>query len=117
MESLQEALADQPIHVRALTRNNFFSLKIEIEIEKKKKPDSFLLNANFAKPEKEKIIYSICSESKGTCARNIHDYLNKHGCLNFHVNFRSRYLSLNISFTNIVSVLLIFLAEKLKKSY
>lgn len=52
VESLKEALADQPIHVRALTRNNFFSLKIEIETEKK--DDSFLLYANFAKPEKEK---------------------------------------------------------------
>lgn len=52
MESLKEELADQPIHVRALTRNNFFSLKIEIETEKK--DDSFLLYANFAKPEKEK---------------------------------------------------------------
>lgn len=51
-DSLNEALADQPIQVRALTRNNFFSLKIEIETEKKQ--DSFLLYANFAKPEKEK---------------------------------------------------------------
>jgi len=52
VESLKEELADQPIHVRALTRNNFFSLKIEIETEKK--DESFLLYANFAKPEKEK---------------------------------------------------------------
>lgn len=52
VESLREALADQPIHVRALTRNNFFSLKIEIETEKT--DDSFLLYANFTKPEKEK---------------------------------------------------------------
>lgn len=52
VDSLKEALADQPIHVRALTRNNFFSLKIEIEIEKR--DESFLLYANFAKPEKEK---------------------------------------------------------------
>lgn len=52
LDYLKEALADQPIHVRALTRNNFFSLKIEIEIEKKH--DSFLLYANFAKPVKEK---------------------------------------------------------------
>lgn len=52
LESLEETLADQPMQVRALTRNNFFSLKIEIEIEKKQ--DSFLLYANFAKPEKEK---------------------------------------------------------------
>lgn len=52
VESLDEELADQPIQVRALTRNNFFSLKIEIETEKK--DESFLLYANFAKPEKEK---------------------------------------------------------------
>ncbi len=52
VESLKEELVDQPIHVRALTRNNFFSLKIEIETEKK--DDSFLLYANFVKPEKEK---------------------------------------------------------------
>lgn len=52
VESLKEELADQPIHVRALTRNNFFSLKIEIETEKK--DESFLLYAKFAKPEKEK---------------------------------------------------------------
>ncbi|MEO4054482.1 BREX-1 system phosphatase PglZ type A [Solibacillus sp. CAU 1738] len=52
VESLKEELADQPIQVRALTRNNFFSLKIEIETEKK--DESFLLYAKFAKPEKEK---------------------------------------------------------------
>lgn len=52
VDGLTDALADQPIHVRALTRNNFFSLKIEIEVEKR--DDSFLLYANFAKPEKEK---------------------------------------------------------------
>lgn len=52
VESLKEELADQPIHVRALTSNNFFSLKIEIETEKK--DESFLLYAKFAKPEKEK---------------------------------------------------------------
>ncbi|WP_274307981.1 BREX-1 system phosphatase PglZ type A [Solibacillus daqui] len=52
LESLKEELADQPIHVRALTRNNFFSLKIEIETEKK--DESFLLYAKYAKPEKEK---------------------------------------------------------------
>lgn len=52
VESLKEELADQPIHVRALTRNNFFSLKIEIETEKK--DESFFLYAKFAKPEKEK---------------------------------------------------------------
>lgn len=52
IESLKEALADHPIQVRPLTRNNFFSLKIEIEVEKKE--ESFLLYANFSKPEKEK---------------------------------------------------------------
>lgn len=52
VQSLREALADQSVHVRALTRNNFFSLKIEIETEKKN--DSFLLYANFRKPPKEK---------------------------------------------------------------
>lgn len=52
VESLKEELADQPVHVRALTRNNFFSLKIEIETEKK--DEAFLLYANFVKPEKEK---------------------------------------------------------------
>ncbi|MFW7186706.1 BREX-1 system phosphatase PglZ type A [Lysinibacillus sp. BNK-21] len=52
VKSLKEELADQPIHIRALTRNNFFSLKIEIET--KKKDESFLLYAKFAKPEKEK---------------------------------------------------------------
>ncbi|MFF5995206.1 BREX-1 system phosphatase PglZ type A [Lysinibacillus sp. KU-BSD001] len=50
--TLREALADQPIQVCELTRNNFFSLKIEIEVEKK--DESFLLYANFPKPEKEK---------------------------------------------------------------
>ncbi|OHR66991.1 alkaline phosphatase [Bacillus sp. HMSC76G11] len=45
---LEETLAKQPIHIRQLTRNNFFTLKLEIELEKKK--DSFLLYANFAKP-------------------------------------------------------------------
>ncbi|WBF57648.1 hypothetical protein HXV90_18380 [Lysinibacillus sp. JK80] len=59
VESLKEELADQPIHVRTLTRNNFFSLKIEIETEKK--DESFLIYANFAKPEKEKIICLIWS--------------------------------------------------------
>lgn len=52
VESLKEALADQPIYVRTLTRNNFFSLKIEIETEKR--DDSFLLYADFVKPEKER---------------------------------------------------------------
>lgn len=48
VSDLEEALAEQPIHIRQLTRNNFFTLKLEIELEKKK--DSFLLYADFAKP-------------------------------------------------------------------
>ena len=52
VDMLKDALADQPIHVRELTRNNFFSLKIEIEVEKK--DESFLLYANLTKPEKKK---------------------------------------------------------------
>lgn len=48
VSDLEETLAEQPIHIRQLTRNNFFSLKLEIELEKKK--DSFLLYADFAKP-------------------------------------------------------------------
>ncbi|WP_243571746.1 BREX-1 system phosphatase PglZ type A [Bacillus stercoris] len=48
VSDIEEVLAEQPIHIRQLTRNNFFTLKLEIELEKKK--DSFLLYANFAKP-------------------------------------------------------------------
>lgn len=48
VSDLEEALAEQPIHIRQLTRNNFFTLKLEIELEKKK--DAFLLYADFAKP-------------------------------------------------------------------
>lgn len=48
VSDLKEAFTEQPIHIRRLTRNNFFTLKIEIELEKKK--DSFLLYADFAKP-------------------------------------------------------------------
>jgi uncharacterized protein (TIGR02687 family) len=48
VSDLEEILAEQPIHIRQLTRNNFFTLKLEIELEKKK--DSFLLYADFAKP-------------------------------------------------------------------
>ena len=48
VSDLEEALAEQPILIRQLTRNNFFTLKLEIELEKKK--DSFLLYADFAKP-------------------------------------------------------------------
>lgn len=51
VSDLEEALAEQPIHIRQLTRNNFFTLKLEIELEKKK--DSFLLYADFAKPAVE----------------------------------------------------------------
>lgn len=63
IESLKEALVEQPIEVRRLTRNNFFALKIEIETEKKQ--DSFLLYGNFAKPEKEEN-YLIDMELYGT---------------------------------------------------
>ncbi|WP_409305717.1 BREX-1 system phosphatase PglZ type A [Peribacillus sp. SCS-155] len=48
VSDLEETLAEQPIQIRQLTRNNFFTLKLEIELEKKK--DSFLLYADFAKP-------------------------------------------------------------------
>lgn len=48
LEDLEVALAEQPIKIRKLTRNNFFTLKLEIELEKKM--DSFLLYADFAKP-------------------------------------------------------------------
>ncbi|MBB6447064.1 BREX-1 system phosphatase PglZ type A [Bacillus benzoevorans] len=48
VSDLEETLAEQPIHIRQLTRNNFFTLKLEIEVEKKR--DSFLLYADFAKP-------------------------------------------------------------------
>lgn len=48
VSDLEETLAEQPIHIRQLTRNNFFTLKLEIELEKKK--ESFLLYADFAKP-------------------------------------------------------------------
>lgn len=47
VSDLEETLAEQPIHIRQLTSNNFFTLKLEIELEKKK--DSFLLYADFAK--------------------------------------------------------------------
>ncbi|MFP7231593.1 BREX-1 system phosphatase PglZ type A [Bacillus subtilis] len=48
VSDLKETLAEQPIHIRRLTRNNFFTVKLEIELEKKR--DSFLLYADFAKP-------------------------------------------------------------------
>lgn len=51
VEDLEAAFAEQPIHIRQLTHNNFFTLKLEIELEKKK--DSFLLYADFAKPAME----------------------------------------------------------------
>ncbi|MBO0587706.1 BREX-1 system phosphatase PglZ type A [Sporosarcina sp. E16_8] len=47
LASLTEAFAADDIKVRVLTTNNFFSLKIDIEIEHK--DDSFLLYAPFAK--------------------------------------------------------------------
>lgn len=51
VSDLEEAFAEHPINIRQLTQNNFFTLKLEIELEKKK--DSFLLYADFAKPEME----------------------------------------------------------------
>lgn len=51
IEDLEVLLAEQPIHIRQLTRNNFFTLKLEIELEKKK--DSFLLYADFTKTAME----------------------------------------------------------------
>ncbi|MFP7473403.1 BREX-1 system phosphatase PglZ type A [Niallia taxi] len=48
VSDLEDVLEGQPIHIRQLTRNNFFTLRLEIELEKKK--DSFLLYADFAKP-------------------------------------------------------------------
>ncbi|MFS0860640.1 BREX-1 system phosphatase PglZ type A [Paenibacillus taichungensis] len=51
VSELKEILTEQPIHIRKLTRNNFFTLKLEIELEKKR--DSFLLYADFAKPSIE----------------------------------------------------------------
>lgn len=51
VSDLIEAFKEQPIHIRQLTRNNFFTLKLEIELEKRK--DSFLLYADFAKPASE----------------------------------------------------------------
>ncbi|WP_026834102.1 BREX-1 system phosphatase PglZ type A [Exiguobacterium undae] len=48
VSDLEEALAEQPVHIRQLTRNNFFTLKLEIEFENKQ--DSYLLYADFAKP-------------------------------------------------------------------
>lgn len=47
-DSLQEALADEHVLVRELTENNFFKLKIEIEIEHP--TASYLLYAPFSRP-------------------------------------------------------------------
>ncbi|WP_282019818.1 BREX-1 system phosphatase PglZ type A [Planomicrobium okeanokoites] len=51
VEDLQKSFMEETIQVRELTKNNFFSLKIEIEMEHKEK--SFLLYAPFAKPADE----------------------------------------------------------------
>lgn len=47
-ESLQESLADEDILIRELTENNFFKLKIEIEI--KCPTESYILYAPFSRP-------------------------------------------------------------------
>lgn len=49
--SIQEALKDEDIIVREVTKNNFFKLKIDIEVENPKK--SFLLYAPFPRPKDE----------------------------------------------------------------
>ncbi|MDL0421275.1 BREX-1 system phosphatase PglZ type A [Caldibacillus thermoamylovorans] len=49
--SIQEALKDEDIIVREVTENNFFKLKIDIEVENPKK--SFLLYAPFPRPKDE----------------------------------------------------------------
>lgn len=51
VESLQESLANEQVNVRELTKNNFFKLKIEIEIEHQEK--SYLLYAPFSRPSDE----------------------------------------------------------------
>ena len=51
ISKLNQTFIEDAIQVRELTKNNFFSLKIEIEIEQKEK--SFLLYAPFAKPTDE----------------------------------------------------------------
>src|SRR4051812_28060155 len=49
--SLEESLVDEQVIVRELTENNFFKLKIEIEIEHPK--ESYLLYAPFSRPSDE----------------------------------------------------------------
>src|SRR5690606_22722624 len=51
ISNLKQVFIEDAIQVRELTKNNFFSLKIEIEIEEKEK--SFLIYAPFAKPANE----------------------------------------------------------------
>lgn len=51
ISNLKQVFDEDAIQVRELTKNNFFSLKIEIEIEQKEK--SFLIYAPFAKPANE----------------------------------------------------------------
>lgn len=51
ISNLKQVFVEDAIQVRELTKNNFFSLKIEIEMEQKEK--SFLLYAPFAKPANE----------------------------------------------------------------
>lgn len=50
-ESLEESLANEQVIVRELTENNFFKLKIEIEIEHPE--ESYLLYAPFPRPSDE----------------------------------------------------------------
>jgi hypothetical protein len=51
VSSLEESLVEEQIFVRELTENNFFKLKIEIEIEHPEK--SYLLYAPFSRPSDE----------------------------------------------------------------
>lgn len=51
VSSIQEELKDEDIIVRELSKNNFFKLKIEIEIENPNR--SFLLYAPFSRPKDE----------------------------------------------------------------
>jgi uncharacterized protein (TIGR02687 family) len=48
VESLEESLVEEQVIVREVTENNFFKLKIEIEIEHPK--ESYLLYAPFSRP-------------------------------------------------------------------
>lgn len=51
VESLQESFANEQVSVRELTENNFFKLKIEIEIENPE--HTYLLYAPYARPSDE----------------------------------------------------------------